>query len=380
VKKKHSSRRLTSTLRRVPLAGRPDTSKKNDYTPAEALEKLGTLEVLKAVARLEKLEKIGTLGANESNETHDTIIKLEKIEEPQFTKGLKSAKALERLKKLTTFDALENLTSLAAFKSLKSPEIRVTWLLQELYGNNQREMAESVGISQAAISKIVSGKQGVGMRTLAAIASDPRINANWLFSGEGEPLQVQGGTIKKKSLKSQQAESSAGPKTLQQSEEVAEEKARDIPAPKTLPVSRTVLAGFPHGDAHVMSGSSFPVPEFFYGDSRYWFEIGKDEPILHAEASFQAGDLLLIETDPAFWSGNLQQLDGKFAGISLATKSGTALVMARVRFDLTTLCLHFDLFGAKKRTVGATVERQGLDSSIDASRLVGVCQLIVRRA
>src|SRR5436190_21351486 len=71
---------------------------------------------------------------------------------------------------------------------LSTPAGRIAWLLTHLFGGNMRRMAEAVGVTHSVLSKVVGGQQGPGRRLLESIASHPKVNPDWLFSGEGEPL------------------------------------------------------------------------------------------------------------------------------------------------------------------------------------------------
>src|SRR4051812_34214412 len=76
-----------------------------------------------------------------------------------------------------------------------TPNNRISLLVRSLANGNQREAARMFGISQAVLSKIVRNEQAAGQRVLAAIAGHPLVNANWLYTGDGEPLVPEEGEV-----------------------------------------------------------------------------------------------------------------------------------------------------------------------------------------
>ncbi len=157
---------------------------------------------------------------------------------------------------------------------------RVKFLLDYHWGGNQRQMARDLAVSQGLISKIVRGHQGAGKRFLATLARQPGVNAGWVLRGEGQPL--------------------------------------NLPPRGTLPVAAGVLPGLPEQHAHLLTGARHPVAEALDRPSRYWLELPSGSPLLGDESlRLLAGDLLLIEADPA-WTGRPDLVDGRLGGIRLA--------------------------------------------------------------
>jgi transcriptional regulator with XRE-family HTH domain len=62
---------------------------------------------------------------------------------------------------------------------------RVTEVVVRRFTGSQRAMARAIGVSQATISQVVSGKKKAGPRFLNAIANLPGISSDWLLLGRG---------------------------------------------------------------------------------------------------------------------------------------------------------------------------------------------------
>jgi len=126
-------------------------------------------------------------------------------------------------------------------------------------------MAEAVGVSQSAISQIVTGKRHAGPKLLSLLSSHPKVNATWLYGGEGEPL--------------------LSPRF---------DGAADEPH---LPIATQPLPGDPTAYKDLLSGRSLAVARSEYAASRYFLELGRQDPIRRDKHRMVApGDLLLVET------------------------------------------------------------------------------------
>src|SRR5688572_1182116 len=71
---------------------------------------------------------------------------------------------------------------------LETPAERLQFVLRKIWGGSQTRMARDTGISQSAISNVVTGRQQPGRHILAAVASHPLIDAAWLLTGVGMPI------------------------------------------------------------------------------------------------------------------------------------------------------------------------------------------------
>lgn len=58
--------------------------------------------------------------------------------------------------------------------------------LIEVLGFNQVEFANSIGLTQATISRYLSGEREINTTTILAIKAVYKVNPNWLLTGEGE--------------------------------------------------------------------------------------------------------------------------------------------------------------------------------------------------
>lgn len=67
---------------------------------------------------------------------------------------------------------------------------RVATLCNALWEGSPTRMAKAIGCSPSAITNVTSGRQRPGRQLLAAIATDVRVNAAWLLTGTGSPLQA----------------------------------------------------------------------------------------------------------------------------------------------------------------------------------------------
>jgi hypothetical protein len=153
---------------------------------------------------------------------------------------------------------------------------RVQLLLECRWQGSQRQMARDLGVTQGLISKIVHGMQGAGKRFLTALARHPGISEEWLMRGVGQPLT--------------------------------------FPPKGTLPVAMGVLPGPPAEHVQLLTGARHPVAEALDRGSRYWLALQPSSPLVRApELSLLAGDLMLMETDPA-WRSRLDFVDGRLCG------------------------------------------------------------------
>jgi hypothetical protein len=157
-------------------------------------------------------------------------------------------------------------------RELSELATRVEWLLKNVWEGVQVKMASDIGVTQSAISNIVTGRQQPGRKFLAAVASNPAINSKWLISGDGEPLA----------------------------------RPNSEPGRRALYVARTLFEGLPddHGDC---LGDMLEVPLRLYRPSRYWFEIPAGCSLVSApELKISAGDLVLFEPDQKGWPDSIK--------------------------------------------------------------------------
>ncbi len=200
--------------------------------------------------------------------------------------------------------------------SLSPLAARVVQLLDLLWAGKQRQMAADLGVSHAAISRIVRGKQAVGPRMLATIAGYRGVNAEWLRIGLGEPLI----------------------------DPAMAASAGDWLAP----VAKVILPGMPAEHSGLLTGERLAVANAYRRLTRYVLVVGPDDPIVRVEAAkVAAGDYLLMEADAATWLGNPMILAGRLVAVRLGGVYGTDYTLARADMEATTRTLKFDTFGVQ---------------------------------
>jgi hypothetical protein len=176
-------------------------------------------------------------------------------------------------------------------------------------------MARAIGISQASISRVASGTQEPGRQFLVAVASTPGLSDTWLYTGQGEPF--------------------ARP--------MREPAA--APGSASLPIAVKILPGRPVDHPLGLTGMRFPVALEFFGPHRYWLRWSTEITIIaEPRDRFEAGDLLLLETDPASWAEGPGLLRSRLCAFRLARRGGSQYVLARwgAEVELEGLTLAFE--------------------------------------
>ena len=164
-----------------------------------------------------------------------------------------------------------------------------------LFESNQNRMAQALGVSQTVVSKIIRGQQIPGSRVLAALAGHSRVNPNWLYTGEGEPLVVEKGNATQG---------------------------------YTLPIARSPLPGLPRESPELLTRDSFPVAAAHFAVQNYYLQIQQNDPIVRwSEYGIRPGDLLLMEPREA--NVRVERLDRRLA---IATCDGK-LQLGELRMD-----------------------------------------------
>ena len=191
---------------------------------------------------------------------------------------------------------------------------RIAILLRDVWGGNQRKMAEDGGVSQPAISKVVRGDQPPGRRLLELVAADPKVNPDWVLRGVGGPTPA--------------------------------------PAPEStggdwmVPVAGCILPGHPRRHAALLTGARLPVATFYRSESRYLLAVQSGDPVVPAEGErVDPGDHLLMEADRDAWLGNRMVLVGKLVALRLGGGRGVDFALARVALDPATRRFRFTCFG-----------------------------------
>ncbi len=202
---------------------------------------------------------------------------------------------------------------------------RIAWLLIHLFGGNMRRMAEAVGVTHSVLSKVVGEQQGPGRRLMESIASHPKVNPDWLFSGEGEPLL---------------AARHPG------SGEIWE-----------APIAHILLSGPPTEQAGLFEATTFPLAGAFYRPTRYLYRAGAGDPIVRMDSEKVApGDLLLLETEDGLWKADRRILAGALVAIRVVSRDGFDYVLARVGTDFRPVGMPLSPF---MRVDASTSESKG---------------------
>jgi transcriptional regulator with XRE-family HTH domain len=153
---------------------------------------------------------------------------------------------------------------------------RIVRLAELFWESNQSRMGRDVGVDQSALSKMLAGKQQPSAMLLERLANWPGVNAAWLMSGRGEPR-----------LDTFPASGAGQYRPL--FEELQADRLRDRPA--------------------VRAGVGYPVAGAQYTETSYWLRVPVHHPVT-VGTDVRHGDLLLLETDPA-WTGSIANVRGR---------------------------------------------------------------------
>lgn len=186
-------------------------------------------------------------------------------------------------------------------------QLRIENLAEMFWSSSRSRMARDLDVDQSTISKVLTRKQEPSAKFLERLAAWPGVNVVWLFTGQGEP-QVQGGT-----------RPAVGP---------------------FRPVLDDLLPGPLSEHQHRMTGISYPVAAAFDTASSYWYRVPANAPVTIAQVAVQAGDLLLMETEPG-WTRKGDFVAGKFCGFRVGRGKG-AVELGRV--DIISKTTTFDTY------------------------------------
>lgn len=137
---------------------------------------------------------------------------------------------------------------------------RVRYFYETLYFKNQLAMAKEMKISQASVSKVLSGDRMPGRKFLAALAACEKVNPDWLYSGTGTPFREP--------LKTYQ---------------------------DRLPILRTIPSHEWTGEEDHLT-TNWPVMPGLYTKGCYFLEAQSNMPLVKSSAlAINKGDLLLMK-------------------------------------------------------------------------------------
>jgi transcriptional regulator with XRE-family HTH domain len=187
---------------------------------------------------------------------------------------------------------------------------RLQWILDHLFKRNQRALARALGISQSLLSRVLRGLQGGGPHLIAAVAGLPGLNPEWVHDGTGEALAPE-----------QQADDSA-------------------------PVTNRVLPGAPQDHANQLTGERHPLAPAFFRPTRYFCRLPREATLLTdtdgpgRSLALLAGDLLLLDANPALWTGNLFGCLGGVFGVRIDRLGGWSYEIGMLTRNEKGLCLN----------------------------------------
>lgn len=153
---------------------------------------------------------------------------------------------------------------------------RVTQLVNELAGGNQRRFAAMVGISHAAISKIATGKTEPGGKILHLIACLPNINSEWLQRGTGSPFSEPKGN-----------------------------------AP-SVPITRALVPGNIAIDKRFLSGRALYLAASLCNETTYAVDAQFVLPArTFEEEKMRPNDLVVVDGNESLWRASPAKLNGR---------------------------------------------------------------------
>jgi len=144
---------------------------------------------------------------------------------------------------------------------------RIGKIIHVAFSGSQRSLAQAVGMSAPLISRVLAGEMKPSGKLIAAISDLPQINAVWLRTGKGEPIQTK-------------------PQIL-----------ADIGA--IVPVAKRLLPGPLLAFESLLTHKFFSVPRAFYSATTYAIEVqscGCSEEFLKKER-LKPDDTLIVVTD-----------------------------------------------------------------------------------
>jgi transcriptional regulator with XRE-family HTH domain len=176
---------------------------------------------------------------------------------------------------LSSFDANNNT-------QLLSPTAARVWeVLQCYFLGSQSEMARQLGMTQPAISLVVTGKREPGPRLLNAIARLPGVSADWISSGKGT---------------------------------LPERQAVRDPRRCFLPLYASLHDAFPSRNQLGPTIHGVNVRAADFSESRIVLELSEAREWGDAKnCPLRPGCCLIFETDRRFWAAEPYKLEGRYA-------------------------------------------------------------------
>jgi hypothetical protein len=160
-------------------------------------------------------------------------------------------------------------------------------------------MARALGISHTLVNKVVADQQLPGRRFLAAITTALDVNSGWLLTGVGEALRG---------------------------------KRNEVPRDGwPVPISRVLLPGPLDEHRDLLTNEVHLVAGVQYNASAYVLELQPESPLVFDSThAMQAGDRILLNTDPQTWEKNIGLLNNRYCVVRFETPIGPYLDLSRV--------------------------------------------------
>ena len=101
---------------------------------------------------------------------------------------------------------------------------------------------------------------------------------------------------------------------------------------RQAPVARVILPGPPSAYVDLLTGASESFDDEVAASTPYWLLIGEADPItLAAEQKVAAGDMLLIEADPATWRDDPRAAIDRLVALQVGQRSKAVYMWAYAR-------------------------------------------------
>lgn len=221
---------------------------------------------------------------------------------------------------------------------------RIKRVMDEKCGGNQRELGRLLATPQAVVSRTVNDQRSPSFEFLLALVLKTGVDAKWLLTGNGKPFGETSDVLL---------------------------EAHSLPLSKRLLEQTSQVLG-------ELPRFSFPQLEGLYRESRYLVEVQRHDPAVRVKAAkIKAGDLLVLETDPAFWTNHLAQLSRRDCVVSIASGNTTTLALGNVATKIMpddvpdeiavnvyggeTVSLQLSEFDAQFKTYGKNIAPIQLD-------------------
>jgi len=206
---------------------------------------------------------------------------------------------------------------------------RVKRLLQNRWNGSRSALAKALHMSVTSVIKVVTGQQQPGRQLLTAIVKNSDVNATWLLTGRGSPYTSVG-----------------------------------------IPVVNQVVPGPSLEHAQLLTDQRLPDLGNLYRPTCYWLKMAKGDAMVREKGcKLQAGDLLLLETDKAFFPP-VEELWDSLCAVQVPKANPPVYKLAEVSYygpsPENAATLSADTFDHGPRVITETVVREYPDGEMKA--------------